>query len=99
MAVLFPLNRSVRDPYRLVIKVAERFRQRGGTMVQGDVTGFTRAEGMRGVRLKDGCHIAADEVVICAGAHSARLSMMLDEPVPLETERGYHTRSCLLEYP
>ena len=36
--------------------------------------------------------IAADEVVICAGAHSARLAKMLGEPIPLETERGYHTQ-------
>jgi len=31
-------------------------------------------------------------VVICAGAHSAHLAKMLGEPIPLETERGYHTQ-------
>jgi D-amino-acid dehydrogenase len=30
--------------------------------------------------------------VICAGAFSARLAKDLGEPIPLETERGYHTQ-------
>jgi D-amino-acid dehydrogenase len=42
--------------------------------------------------LGDGRRIAANEAVICAGAHSAALAKMLGEPMPLETERGYHTQ-------
>jgi D-amino-acid dehydrogenase len=92
MAVLFPQNRSLRDPYRLVLKVAERFKALGGKIGRGEVVGFTRNEAMREVCLKDGRRIGADEVVVCAGAHSVRLAKMLDEPIPLETERGYHTQ-------
>ena len=36
--------------------------------------------------------LAAEEVVICAGAFSAKLARDLGEPIPLETERGYHTQ-------
>lgn len=92
MAVLFPQNRSVRDPYRLVVKLAERFSALGGQTTTGDVTGFERSEGMRAAILRDGRRIEANEIVICAGAHSARLADILDEPIPLETERGYHTQ-------
>jgi D-amino-acid dehydrogenase len=92
IAVLFPQNRSMRDPYRLVVKLAERFRALGGRIEQGEAAGFERGEGIRGVVLKDGRRIAAEEVVICAGAHTARLSKLLGEPMPLETERGYHTQ-------
>jgi len=92
MAVVFPQNRSVRDPYRLVVKLAERFSALGGQTVTGDVTGFERSEGMRAAILRDGRRIEANEIVICAGAHSARLADILDEPIPLETERGYHTQ-------
>lgn len=92
MAVLFPQNRSMRDPYRLVLKLAERFKAMGGQIEQGDVHGFARSEGIREVCLKDGRSIKADEVVICAGAHSAQLARLLGEPIPLETERGYHTQ-------
>lgn len=92
LAVLFPQNRSMKDPYRLVLALADRFAARGGRIERGEVTGFVRSEGIREVLLKDGRRLAADEVVICAGAFSARLSAMLGEPIPLETERGYHTQ-------
>jgi len=92
LAVLFPQNRSMRNPYQLVVKLAERFTALGGRIEQGEVTGFERGEAMQAVRLKDGRRIAADEVVIAAGVHSAKLAKMLGEPIPLETERGYHTQ-------
>lgn len=92
MAVLFPQNRSMKDPYKLVLALAERFTALGGRIERGEVVGFTRSDTIREVVLKDGRRLAADEVVICAGAHSARLAKMLGEPIPLETERGYHTQ-------
>ena len=92
LAVLFPQNRSMRNPYQLVVKLAERFTALGGRIEQGEVTGFERGEAMQAIRLKDGRRIAADEVVIAAGVHSARLAKLLGEPIPLETERGYHTQ-------
>ena len=92
MAVLFPQNRSMKDPYKLVLALADRFTAMGGRIESGEVTGFVRDSGIREVLLKDGRRIAADRVVICAGAFSAKLAKMLGEPIPLETERGYHTQ-------
>jgi len=92
MAVLFPQNRSMKDPYRLVLALAERFAGLGGRIERGEVTGFVRNDRMREVVLKDGRRLPAEEVVICAGAFSATLAAQLGEPIPLETERGYHTQ-------
>ncbi|MDP3265060.1 MAG: FAD-dependent oxidoreductase [Tabrizicola sp.] len=92
LAVRFPQNRSMKDPYRLVLGLADRFTALGGRIERGEVTGFTRSDTIREVVLKDSRRIAADEVVIAAGAHSATLAKALGEPVPLETERGYHTQ-------
>ncbi len=92
MAVLFPQNRSMRNPYQLVVRLAERVTALGGKIEQGEVVGFERSEGMQAIRLKDGRRIAADEVVIAAGVHPAKLAKILGEPVPLESERGYHTQ-------
>ena len=92
LAVLFPQNRSMKDPYRLVLALAERLVALGGRIEAGEVTGFVRGEGIREVVLKDGRRLSADKVVICAGAFSAKLAAMLGEPIPLETERGYHTQ-------
>jgi D-amino-acid dehydrogenase len=92
LAVLFPQNRSMKDPYRLVVALADRFTAMGGRIERGEVAGFVRGEGVHEVRLTDGRRLTATEVVICAGAYSARLAAQLGEPIPLETERGYHTQ-------
>jgi D-amino-acid dehydrogenase len=92
MAVLFPKNLSVKDPYKLVLALADRFAALGGRAERGEVTGFARSDGIREVLLTDGRRIQADEVVIAAGAYSGQLARLLDEPFPLETERGYHTQ-------
>lgn len=92
LAVLFPQNRTMKDPYKLVLALAERFTAMDGRIEKGEVMGIVRGEGVREVALKDGRRFAADKVVICAGAYSAKLAAMLGEPIPLETERGYHTQ-------
>lgn len=92
IALLFPQNRSLRDPHRLVKGLADRFAALGGRIERAEVAGFDRADRITSGRLTDGRTIPADEVVICAGAHGARLSKLLGEPMPLETERGYHTQ-------
>jgi D-amino-acid dehydrogenase len=92
IAVLFPQNRSLRDPFRLVTSLEQRFAALGGEFRRGAVAGFDRSDRVTAVRLVGGEPIAADEVVIAAGAHSGLLSKMLGEPMPLETERGYHTQ-------
>ena len=92
IAVLFPQNRSLRDPFRLVESLAQRFAVLGGEIRRGAVAGFERAGRITAVRLEGGDPIPCDEVVIAAGAHSGLLSKMLGEPMPLETERGYHTQ-------
>jgi D-amino-acid dehydrogenase len=53
LAVLFPQNRSMKDPYKLVLALAERVHRPGGPDRTGEVVGFTRGR-MREVVLKDG---------------------------------------------
>ncbi|MFB2608552.1 NAD(P)/FAD-dependent oxidoreductase, partial [Rhizobium phaseoli] len=92
-AVLFPDNRSITDPYKLVAALTEKFQALGGRIVEADVAGFEQSEaGVSALRLADGRTLAAEKVVLAAGAFTARLSALLREPIPLETERGYHTQ-------
>ena len=91
-AVLLPDNRTVADPHKIVTRLVEVVHQMGGGFRQGDVTGLTPVEGATRIRMADGVDLTAKRVVICAGAFSARLSRLLGEPIPLETERGYHTQ-------
>lgn len=92
-AVLFPDNRSISDPYKLVLALADKFQALGGRIETGDVVDFTEEDAaVTGVRLKDGRTLPASKTVLAAGAFTGRLSKMLGEPMPLETERGYHTQ-------
>lgn len=92
-AVRFPDNRSIADPYKLVTALAAQFQALGGVIQTGDVVGFEDGEGsVSALRLADGRRLAADRVVLAAGAFTGRLSKLLGEPIPLETERGYHTQ-------
>ena len=91
-AVLLPDNRTLADPYLMVLRLVERLTSMGGRTRRNAVVGFERSDRITGVRLEDGSTLQADEVVLCAGAFTARLSKLLGESMPLETERGYHTQ-------
>lgn len=91
-AVLLPDNRTLRDPYVLVMRLAKLLTEKGGTIRQACVTGFEWSAAISGVRLHTGEVLETDNVVLAAGAFTARLSKMLGESMPLETERGYHTQ-------
>jgi D-amino-acid dehydrogenase len=92
-AVLFPDNRSIADPYKFVVALSDQFKALGGQIEQGEVGAFEQSDdGISAIQLKDGRRLAASQVVLAAGAFTSRLSALIDEPIPLETERGYHTQ-------
>ncbi|MBY5404996.1 NAD(P)/FAD-dependent oxidoreductase [Rhizobium leguminosarum] len=92
-AVLLPDNKSIRDPYKLVVKLADAAKAAGASFVSGTVRNIERrGDGNAVVLLEDGRRIEAGSVVLAAGVHTRFLAEKLGEPIPLETERGYHTQ-------
>ena len=91
-AVLLPDNRTVADPHKIVMRLVEIVKSKDGTFEKGDVVGIEPGPDGTDIHLRGGRTLRAKKVVICAGAFSARLSHLLKEPIPLETERGYHTQ-------
>jgi D-amino-acid dehydrogenase len=89
-AVFLPDHGSCVNPARLAEVVAAGIRRMGGSIREAEVRAIT-TEGRRvtGVTTDDGA-VAADRVVLAAGAWSARLLAPLGIKVPLETQRGYH---------
>lgn len=83
--------RNIKDPYRLVTMMAERFQGDGGTLVKGEVRSIETADrAVSSVRLADGASLSGDRLVIAAGAWSHRLAKPLGSSVPLEADRGYN---------
>jgi len=89
-AVFLPDHGSCVNPARFAAVVANGIRRMGGGIREAEVRAI-RMEGRRaaGVVTDEGI-IPADEVVLSAGAWSARLLAPLGIRVPLETQRGYH---------
>lgn len=88
--LFFPDNGNTVNPQRLVRTLADRLGQAGGAVVRARVLDIdVGAEGVRAVVTDRGA-IAADAVVVAAGAWSNRLLTKFGLRLPLETERGYH---------
>ena len=92
-AVLFPDNRTISDPFVLVTALAERFQALGGRVETAEVVDFEQdGSNVSGLRFSDGRRLGVSRAVLAAGAFTSRLSQLIGEPIPLETERGYHTQ-------
>ncbi len=86
----FPDHGHCASPARYGRCVAEAFARAGGEVRRDRIRALTveggRATGAQG----ETRHHPADEVVVAAGAWSARLLAPLGYRIPLETQRGYH---------
>ncbi|MDO6966259.1 NAD(P)/FAD-dependent oxidoreductase [Rhizobium alvei] len=92
-AALLPDNHFVSNPFELVGRLVAAMQSHGGTLVRGEVADVERDNGLvTGVRLTDGRTIAGSKVALTLGVHTRELAGRLAEPIPLETERGYHTQ-------
>jgi len=92
-AVLLPDNKSIRSPYQLVLKLVDAAKALGATFASGAVRTVERqANGDMAVVFEDGRRLEANDVVLAAGVRTRFIASALGEPIPLETERGYHTQ-------
>ena len=80
----------LRNPHAVVDRLARAFVQWGGRVHHAEVRAI--GNGLPGLLevVCSGERIAADRVVIAAGAWSTRLLGRLAEHIPLDAERGYH---------
>jgi D-amino-acid dehydrogenase len=90
LGLLIPEQGSSVNPQRQAQVVARGVERLGGTIRREAVQALLTKDGrVTGVATAGG-PIAADQVVLAAGAWSARLLAPLGLRVPLETQRGYH---------
>lgn len=90
---LLPDNPFVSDPFLLVKRLVAAMQAKGGELVAGDIARVERDNrGVTALLLKDGRRLETDRLVVAMGVQTRALAVALDEPIPLETERGYHTQ-------
>ncbi len=88
--IFLPDNGHTINPGRLVKSLADHFASQGGTVIRGKVTGFEIENGALRSVVTDGGQVRTRSCVVSAGAYSGRLTQLLGDTIPLETERGYH---------
>lgn len=86
----FPKAHQYLSPSGAIKAMADHFAANGGTVLRREVTGIGKsADGTLELATADGL-IRCRQMVLAAGAFSARLFGGPIEPMPLATERGYH---------
>ena len=80
------------DPQRIVTGVRQHVQSLGARCVAGEVSRLlVDGPAQPAVVLADGQRLAADRVLVAAGAWSARLARSIGDRPLLESERGYNT--------
>ncbi|MHA6574472.1 NAD(P)/FAD-dependent oxidoreductase [Pseudomonas yamanorum] len=88
--LFFPCTGHFLDPYRVVCELVEAAKACGVQFLEQPVLGGKLGEHGVSLRTDQGV-VAARQVLIACGAHSAKLTAELTgKKVPLDTERGYH---------
>lgn len=89
-AVLERDHGGVDKPGDYVKALAKTFVERGGEIIKAEVQDFLfDSSRLSGVRTSHG-ELRAEQVLLAAGAWSARLAAKLGIDIELESERGYH---------
>ncbi|MEB2401054.1 MAG: FAD-dependent oxidoreductase [Alcaligenaceae bacterium] len=83
---------TVRNPFRYLRAIFQKYLDGGGRFVQAEVQAIQADAGGGWTLSTAACPIAASEVVVAAGAWSRRLLRPLGIQLPLETQRGYHVQ-------
>ena len=79
-----------RDPGAYVASLAGHAFANGAQLVRARATGFRLSGGKLAAIVTETGEIACDAAVVAAGARSGMLTASVGDPLPLETERGYH---------
>jgi glycine/D-amino acid oxidase-like deaminating enzyme len=87
VGVYLPDQAMVANPYRYCEELARALAERGAEILRDEVRAIEIDP--VGLRLSDR-RVAADKVVVAAGAWSAELLRPLGLRIPLESQRGYH---------
>ncbi len=90
--LLFDQATHVANPQSLTTRYFDTLMQNGATYKAGRVSAVTHVTDGLKIHLDNGESLAADRVVIAAGAFSKQIQGVGASQLPLDTERGYHVQ-------
>jgi D-amino-acid dehydrogenase len=87
--ILFEGSRHTTNPLKISQKILKTFIDRGGVFLNKKVTSIDGNNNKINLRCENSSQ-QYDNIIICAGAWSKQLALMVGDNFPLDTERGYH---------
>ena len=87
--VFFDYARHAKNPKKILIKLLENFIEKGGKFLKLNIKNID-FDDEKPVLRSEAQRFIFDKLVIACGAFSKKLTDMLHENIPLDTERGYH---------
>ena len=87
--ILFEGSRHTTNPLKISQKIFETFIKKGGTFLNKKVTNIIENKDKIILSCENNFY-KHDQIIICAGAWSKKLAIMVGDDFPLDTERGYH---------
>jgi glycine/D-amino acid oxidase-like deaminating enzyme len=88
--ILYPDARHARNPKKILLKLFDLFRSKGGKFEKKNVQSVSFTSDNKPIIKTDLNSYNFDKAVIACGAFSKKLTDQVNEKIPLETERGYH---------
>jgi D-amino-acid dehydrogenase len=86
---LYETGCHVADPQQLTISLGKAALARGAKL-KASPAGSIKAQQHVAINTGDGATVAADHIVVAAGAWSRAFARQLGDNIPLDTERGYN---------
>ena len=88
--VLYPNARHTRNPKKVLLKLFDLFKKKGGRFEKQNVQSISfTADNKPAIKTNLNLY-NFDKAVISCGAFSKKLTDQMGEKIPLDTERGYH---------
>ena len=87
--VFYDYARHSKNPKKILIKLFENFIKKGGKFLKLNIANID-FDDQKPVLRSETQRFIFDKLVIACGAFSKKLTDMLHESIPLDTERGYH---------
>ena len=87
--VFYDYAKHAKNPKKILIKLLENFIEKGGKFLKLNIKNID-FDDEKPVLRSEAQRFIFDKLVIACGAFSKKLTDMLHENIPLDTERGYH---------
>ena len=88
--VLYPNAKHARNPKKILLKLFDLFLKKGGKFEKKNINSIIFTNDNKPIIKTDSNSCTFEKVVVACGAFSKKLTDLVDEKIPLETERGYH---------